>query len=119
MILVETLVSSCGSDDNNGLAVTNQNLLGKWYLKGGTTDNGAIENYGHDCPTSKDYQEFLVTGILNFQGYDASCNMQHVESSSWSLNGNVITVVNANFDQVSYNYEYIVEKLTPTTLILK
>lgn len=119
-LLIFTLfTTSCSSNDDNGLAVTKQNLLGKWYLKGGTINNGSFQNHEHDCSTSKDFQEFFDNDILTFNGYNTACDLNEVEASNWILNGNILTVSNTNFDPMIYEYEYEIEELTSEELILK
>ncbi len=113
------ILSSCSSDDSDGLAINSQNLLGKWYLKGGTTNNGSFENHTHDCTTNKDFQEFFNNGEITFNGYNTECSLDEIETSLWFLNGNRLTVTNTNFDPMIYEYEYIIESLTSDELILK
>lgn len=110
---------SCSSDGDSGLAVTKQNLLGKWYLKGGTVNSGVFEDYNHDCLTSRDFQEFFNNDILIFNGYNTDCELNEVEESSWNLNGRIITVSNTHFDPKIYEYTIIVEKITSDELILR
>ena len=118
--LIFTLfTTSCSNDDdNNGVAVTRQNLLGKWYLKGGTINNGTFQNYTHDCSTSRDFQEFFDNDILTYNGHSTACDLNEVETSNWILNGNTITVSNTNFDTILYEY-FVIESLTSTELVLK
>ena len=113
------ILSSCSSDDSDGLAINSQNLLGKWYLKGGTTNNGSFENHTHDCITKKDFQEFFNNGEITFNGYNSECSLDEIETSLWFLNGNRLTVTNTNFDPMIYEYEYVIESLTSDELILK
>ena len=113
------LVFSCSSDSSNELAITSQNILGKWYLKGGTVNNGTFENYQHDCVDKKDYQEFFNSGELLFNGFDVSCVLNDTETSNWNLSGNILTISNQNFDPMVYQDIYTVEKLTSNELILK
>jgi hypothetical protein len=83
---------SCNTDDEGGVAITSQNLLGKWYIKGGTVDNGSFENYSHDCSTNRDFQEFFANHELKFNGYNTTCDLNDTQTSDWVLNGNTITV---------------------------
>lgn len=115
LLIFTAFAISCNSDDDNSLVVTKQNLLGKWYLKGGTINNGAFEEYNHDCSTSRDFQEFFDNDILTFNGYNVDCELNEVEESNWSLNGRIITVSIPNFME----YDIAVEKLTSNELILK
>lgn len=120
MLIILVLFNlSCSSDDNDGLSVTKQNLLGKWYLKGGIVNNGVFEDYNHDCVTSRDFQEFFSNNIVTFNGYNIDCELDEIEESNWSLNGRKITVSNTQFDPMIYEYNFIVEKLTSDELILK
>jgi hypothetical protein len=110
---------SCSSDGDNGLPITSQNLIGKWYIKGGTINNGSFENYNHECSINKDYQEFFSNQELKFNGYNISCELDDIEISDWVLNGRILTVSNQHFDPMIYEYVYTVESLTRDELILK
>ena len=118
-IITLLILGACSSDDNGSQVINWNNLLGKWYLKGGTINGGAFENYNHDCATSKDYQEFLANGNVDFVGYDVECEVNDKSSSQWSLEGNVLTISSPEFDPMVYSYEYIVESLTSNELRLK
>ncbi len=114
--------TSCSSDDdsnNSQLTINSQNILGKWYIKGGTINEGSFVNYNHDCNTDKDFQEFFENGELTFNGYNTECELNEVEMSLWVLNGNILTVSNTNFDPIIYEYTYEIESLTSSELILQ
>lgn len=113
------ILGACSSDDNGSQSINANNLLGKWYLKGGTTNGGAFENYNHECTTSKDYQEFFANGNLDFIGYGSNCEVNDTDSSQWELNGNILTVSSPEFDPMIYSHEYIVESITSEELRLK
>lgn len=116
---VALTLTSCSSDDGNGVTITSQDLLGKWYIKGGTVNNGSFENYNHDCATSRDFQEFFANQEIKFNGYNSSCELNDVETSNWILNGNTLTITNQYFDPMIYEYVYNIEKLTSEELIVK
>jgi hypothetical protein len=118
LLLLVALLSACSSNDSNGLSITSQNLSGKWYLKGGTTNGGSFQDYDHQCSTSRDYQEFLTNGTLTFNEYNPACEQQ-IETSNWVLNGYEITVTNTALDPMIYEYKYVIEDLTNQLLILK
>ena len=111
----------CNSDDNSNenLLINNQDLIGKWYLKGGITNGGDFENYNHDCSTNRDFQEFFPNGELTFNGYNADCELNEVETSLWVLNGSTLTISNTNNDPINYNYSFVIESLTNEELIIK
>ena len=121
-VIVFTL-SSCSNDDdsnsNNDDSNSQVSILGKWYIKGGTIDNGDFIQYDNDCSTNRDFQEFFNNGELVFNGYNSSCELNEVETSNWVQNGNTLTVSNTNFDPMIYQYEYTIEKLDENELILK
>lgn len=119
LLLFVVLLTSCSSDDSNGLAITEQNLLGKWYVKGGIINDGVFENYEHNCGTSKDFQEFFSNGTVSFNDYTTSCELNEAEFSNWELIGNKIIVSNTNFDPMIYQYEYAIVSLTSESLVLK
>jgi hypothetical protein len=59
-IFLITITYGCNKNDDNqvidnNLEINEQNILGKWFLKGGTKNGGIFENYTHLCSTSKDY----------------------------------------------------------------
>ena len=118
LLLLVALLSGCSSNDSNGLSITSQNLSGKWYLKGGTTNGGPFQDYVHECSTSRDYQEFLTNGTVTFNEYNSACE-QYVGTSNWVLNGYEITVTNPPLDPMIYEYNYIIEDLTNQLLIVK
>lgn len=113
------ILGACSSDDNGSNAINQNNLLGKWYLKGGTTNGGAFESYNHECATSKDFQEFHSDGVLDFIGYDVECEVSDTDMSAWELNGNILTISNTQFDPLVYSYEYIVKSISSEELILE
>lgn len=117
---VSLTLTSCSNDDTaNSLAINSQNLLGKWYIKGGTINNGTFENYAHECASIKDFQEFFSNGELTFNGYNGSCSLSDFEKSMWELNGTTLTVSNTNGSSIVYEYEYNIESLSLNELILK
>jgi hypothetical protein len=118
--LLTVILSSCSSDDDsNNIPINSQNLLGIWYIKGGTTNNGPFENYINECPSNKDFQKFLSNGEVTFNGYNSSCMLTNPETSLWLLNGRTLTISNTNFDPMIYTYEYEIESLTANELVLK
>jgi hypothetical protein len=118
--ILTVILSSCSSDDDsNNIPINSQNLLGKWYIKGGTTNNGPFENYINECPSNKDFQKFLSNGEVTFNGYNYSCILTNPETSLWQLNGRTLTISNTNFDPMIYTYEYEIESLTANELVLK
>jgi len=118
-LYVVLLSCSSDSDSNGDLAINSRNLHGKWYIKGGTTDGGAFEDYFHRCPSNRDYQEFLNNGKINFVGYNFECNQSNSNTSLWSLNGNVLIVKNLPTDAMIYQYTYIIESLTSNELVTR
>lgn len=118
-IVALVILGACNSDDNNPQTINPNNLIGKWFLKGGTTNGGAFENYNHKCATSRDYQEFFANGNLDFVGYGSNCETNDTASSVWKLNGNILTVSNSEFDPMIYSYTYIIENITSEELRLK
>ena len=121
LTLITLTFLSCSSDDdsNANLVINQQNLLGKWYLKGGTINAGAFEDYDHDCTTNKDFQEILNNGSVTFNGYNTACELNDVETSSWVLNGNTLTISSPPLDPMIYEYNYLIESLTTQELVLK
>jgi hypothetical protein len=118
-IIAVLILGACNSDDNGSQAFNRNDIIGKWYLKGGTTNEGAYENYNHECTTSKDYQEFLANGILDCVGYGSNCEVNDTDSSNWELKGNILTISNLNMDPMIYSYDYTVEQLTSNELRIK
>lgn len=118
-VILVMLLGACSSDDNGSQAINPSDLVGKWFLKGGTTNGGVFQNYNHECATSKDYQELFANGNLNFIGHGSNCEVNDTESSVWELNGNILTVSNPEFDPMIYSYDYIVESITSEELRLK
>lgn len=127
-IVFITLLNSCSddndannSDPNAQLEINSQNLSGKWYMKGGTKNGGAFENYAHECSTSKDYQEFLANNNLDFIGFGSECTINDTNTSMWSLSDNELTVSNIPSEEGGfiYNLHYTIISLTRSELQLK
>lgn len=118
-LLFAGLTLSCNSNDDEGSAISEPTILGKWYIKGGTSNGGEFQNYNHDCETSKDFQEFFENAELTFNGYNAECALSDTQTSIWDLSGNILTVSNPPQDPMIYQYTYVVESLTNDELILK
>lgn len=114
--VVALLLVSCSKDDDSNAQAT---IIGKWYFKGGTINNGSFINYNNDCSTKSDFQEFFANGELVFNGFNSSCELDDVETSNWVKKGNTLTVSNTNFDPMIYEYKYTIEKLDAKELILK
>lgn len=120
LFLIAILYSCSTNQDGDGdLIINSGNLQGKWYIKGGTTDGGAFEDYVHRCPTNRDYQEFLNNGEIKFVGFNLECNPTNTNTSRWNLIGNVLTVSNLPGDPMIYEYTYIIEKLTGNELVTR
>jgi len=125
-IVFVTLLNSCSDDNdvnnsNGQLEINSQNLLGKWYVKGGTKDGGAFQSYNHECNSSRDYQEFLSNNNLDFIGFSSDCVVNDTETSLWSLADSNLTVSNLPSEQgnFTYNYHYTIISLTSSELQLK
>lgn len=108
------LTSSCNSDDQDSATI-----IGKWYIKGGVSNEGEFQNYNHDCETSKDFQEFFTNREFTFNGFNSQCTLSDTQTSVWEMNGNVLTVSNTPFDPMIYQYTYVIESLTNEELKLK
>ena len=119
MLFLGVMLLSCSSDNSDSSVVTTQRLLGKWYIKGGTVNNGTFENYVHACAEFKDFQEFLSIGKLTFNGYNVGCDLADTDTSNWVLNGNILTVSSESDNQATYQYIYTVEYLTESELLLQ
>lgn len=113
--------AGCGSDDsssNNGqLEINAQNLMGKWYMKGGTANDGPFESYWNKCETARDYQEFFGNDDLSFREHDFDC-IQRTETSKWFLDGNELTVFSYFEGEMIYTNTYFIESITSEQLIL-
>ena len=116
-------VSCTDADDDmvltNQLEINNSTISGKWFIKGGTINGGAFENYVHDCPTNRDYQDLRQNGEIDFVGFDSSCANTVIETGLWILSGNILTVSSLPDATVPYSYVYEVQVLTSEELVLK
>ena len=115
---------SCTDEDDdvvitNQMEINNSTISGKWYMKGGTINGGAFENYVHDCSTNKDYQEFKQNGELDFVGHNSSCTISEVHTSLWSLSGNTLTVSSLPGATIPHSYVYQILSVTSEELVLK
>ncbi len=123
------LILSCTDNDDKEietetgetqLVINNNNIAGKWYLKGASVNGGAFNNHQHDCSTNKDYQEFHLNGELDFTEYNSSCLISDTETSLWNLsNGSTLNVSSLPGAPFSYAYSYEIVSLTSEELILK
>ncbi|CAM4008898.1 lipocalin family protein [Flavobacterium antarcticum] len=118
LVVVSIFTFSC-SNDNSSLNVTKSNLIGKWYLTGGSVNGGSFVTYQHDCDSKRDFQDFLSNQVLAFTGFNEDCEISNTEVSNWELNGNKLTVSNTNFDPMNYSYEFIIKRLTTSELIIE
>lgn len=112
-----TVVSCSDSEnpDNVDHIDIETGILGKWFIQGGTINDGAFEAYSHSCEGTKDFQEFFSNGTINFTGYGADCQVNDTSNSTYSIEGNILTIT----DEVFGDLEYVIESLTQDTLILK
>ncbi|MBN8566177.1 MAG: lipocalin family protein [Flavobacteriales bacterium] len=118
-LLFTGILFSCNSNDDEGSITSEPTILGKWYIKGGTSNGGEFQNYNHDCSTSKDFQEFFENGEFTFNGFNAQCTLSDTQTSIWTLNGNILTVASPPQDPMIYQYTYVIESLTNEELKLK
>lgn len=116
--LISVMFLGCSSDSGNSLPITEENLLGKWYFKGITINNGLIENYEHDCPSSRDYQEILSSHNLKYYHHGTDCQISDIGNCSWILDGKQLTVIDQDPIVVGPNI-YTVVSITQKELILR
>lgn len=115
-------ILGCDHDSSGSTSAINideQNLLGKWYIKGGTVNGGPFENYHHNCPSKKDYQEFGEESVI-FIEYGTDCTISDNELGGWHLDGNRLSVY--SYDPVvhnSFNHEYTIMSITSQELKLR
>ncbi len=124
ILFVFFLFVSCTDEDDkmvltNQLEINNSTISGKWFIKGGTINGGAFENYVHDCLTNRDYQNFDLNAELDFVGFNSSCVNSDSETSLWNLSGKTLTVSSLSDVTVPYSYVYEVQVLTSEELVLK
>lgn len=120
---VFALFLGCSSDDNGSselhLAVNEHNLLGKWYPKATSVNGGEFQNYEHNCSSQKDVKEFFSNGELSFSKYWTNCESLGTTPALWSLEGDILTIENSEFDPVMYYHPYKVISLTTEELTLR
>ena len=81
LVLVVVIALSCSSDDS-AIVYSESSLIGQWYLSGSSVNGGLFEPYIHDCYEKKDFQEFLATHKLTFNGYDTTCELTDTDISN-------------------------------------
>lgn len=85
---------SCSSDDSD--SSSSSNIVGKWqHEKAGGILGGEeiLLPYEHDCPTKKDYIEFLSNGTGRSYYYDQNCQLEEGgEGGTWDKSGNILTL---------------------------
>ena len=117
---ISVLFVSCSSDndDNNGeLPINATNLLGKWYMKGGTISTGEIVDYTHFCPSKKDFQLFTDENVT-LTRYGVNCDLREVETNLWNLNSDTLKIFNS-MNSPTHEFTFVVEKITSQELRLK
>ncbi len=112
------LFIGCSSDDSGSLPINEENLLGRWYFKGSTLDNGPFESYQDDCPASKNYMEILNTHDLKYYTHGTDCILSLVSSHTWTLNENHFTTVRHDPTVTAPNF-FTILKITEEELVLK
>jgi hypothetical protein len=118
-ILISIVFIGCSSDsDSNSLPITEENLLGKWYYKGMTIDNGPFQNHNNSCPTSKDYMEVLISHNAESYRHAVNCEIDAAIFHSWTLNGDWLTMINQDPIVVAPNI-YKVLSITEEQLVLR
>lgn len=118
-VLVFATFVGCSSDESGNNSFTTEKLVGKWYLNGGTINNGNFVNYQHNCTTSRDFQEISSNGVITFNGFNSNCDLVEVENSNWTLDGNKFIVKSFPTDPFIYESEFSIQKLTSSELILR
>jgi hypothetical protein len=121
LLLVTVMAFGCSSDDSSNddgsMAVTEANILGRWYMKGGTVNGGPFEDYEHECPAERDFQEIFANHTITFSGHGADCEMNDTQTSDWALSGNTLTISSAEPFLMSFSYNVV--KLTNNEMILE
>ncbi|HZW77751.1 MAG TPA: lipocalin family protein [Flavobacteriaceae bacterium] len=105
--------SSCSKDDDGGA----DGIVGKWAFDrvGGIMNGEEItQPYTHDCPSKKDYLEFLGNGVIKSVDYDSDCEM-YSDEGRWERNGDKLTVT--GFDSTTSTFDIVT--LDKSTLKLK
>lgn len=118
LLFLSVFALSCNSDDSSSVFSEAQ-LIGKWYLSGGTSNGGPFESYNHKCATSNDFQEFLSNHELTFNTYNQDCVLANPQVSNWKLEGTILTVYSTNFDPMIYNYKYEIITLNANNLTIQ
>jgi len=113
-----TAIVSCSNDDGPdvvGHLSIEESLMGKWFITETSYDNGAFIAYDHQCDGSRDYQEFMANGTLNFVSHNANCEVTDVSASQWELDGRELTITGG----IPNSNVITIESVTSQMLVLK
>ena len=113
--------TACSSDDDAAPVAETPDfstlILGKWFIKGGTINGGAFQNYVHDCQSNRDYQEFLADGDIKFVGYNTNCEANDTQTDMWFIEGETLNIT--SFDPIVADMAYTIVTLNEDELVLK
>ena len=113
--VIALLLAACSSDSDS---VKEEKLLGKWYFKGAKLTGREYQEYQHECPTAKDYQEVLSSHEMRYYAYGTDCTQSESGIRFWSLEDGKLTVTNPD-PLVVFDNVYKIVKLTNKELTLR
>lgn len=89
-LLLTLSILACTSNDE-GIAINQENLIGKWYFAGEKVNSEPYFEYQNLCGTARDYMELTADGGIIFE-YKADCTESNLnEPAEWSFNGMAFT----------------------------
>ncbi|TRW25284.1 hypothetical protein FMM05_08235 [Flavobacterium zepuense] len=118
LLVMMLCLTACSSDDDAVAPILQdykQLILGKWFIKGGTINGGAFQNYVHDCPSNRDYQEFFADGDIKFVGYNTDCEANDTQTDMWFVEGETLNIT--SFDPIVADMAYTIVTLNENELV--
>ncbi len=112
------VVNACSSDDG-GIAINEENLIGKWYFAGEKINGEPYFDYENLCESSRDYMELTADGTGIIFEYKADCTPNNMnEPAEWYINGVAFTFTDYD-PAASFEGLFKIVKLTQNELVLQ
>lgn len=108
-LVLTTFLLSCSSDEGSGsnqLAMSMQNITGKWYITQGVKPDGTIVDYNGQYDPERDYVEiFIYHKITSTIFYSNGVSVDDLGCTNFILNNDTgrITLCNDSFNGVISN----------------
>ena len=106
----------CSDDDSQDNRSNEELIVGKWATLGSVRNDGPFVEYENDCPTQKNYNEFLSDGTITYYGYNSECENVEVEPGTYEVDGDILYLYDS-FDP-PLDKEFTIVSLDEEELVL-